>query len=104
VTTYVVKPDKLGEYAAFIKKWLAWKKTRPDLFKEIKSLKFFSHWLGGNVGGYVEMWEMESLADGEKWSSRYSQDKERMTMLPEFMAIIVPGTYSLNIWRPTELQ
>lgn len=75
------------------------------MFKEVKSIKFFSHQLGGNYGGYVEMWGFESLADLEKWVNKYRKDKDYTTFHPEFIALIVPGTYSINIWTPVaELQ
>jgi hypothetical protein len=94
-----VKPDKLNEFMAFTKKYLAWMKERPDLFKEVKSYKAFSHMLGGTWGGYVEMIEFESLADLEKWLKRYDSDKEHMTKIwPEFPPLIVPGTFSMNLW------
>jgi hypothetical protein len=99
VETYVVKPDKLGEFTAFCKKKETYMKKRPDLFKEVKSHKLFSQMLGGNWGGYVEIWEAKSLADIEKVFNRVMQDKEYMTKInPEGNALIVPGTDSLNIW------
>jgi len=30
VETYVVKPDKLREFTAFVKNWEAWQKRRPS--------------------------------------------------------------------------
>jgi hypothetical protein len=36
VETLVVKPDKMGDAAAFQKKFETLMKNRPDLFKEIK--------------------------------------------------------------------
>jgi hypothetical protein len=101
VETLVVKPDKLGEAAAFDEKFEALMKKRPDLFKEIKSVKHFSHFLGGNSGGRVMMWEFESLADVDKFLNRCMGDKEWMTKFyPELAALMVPGTHSLNVWTP----
>jgi len=101
VETYIIKPDKLGEFTAFIKKFETWMKKHPELFKEVKSHKLFSHLLGGNWGGFVEMWEAKSLADIEKVFNRVMQDKEYMTKIyPEVMALVVPGTHSINIWNP----
>jgi hypothetical protein len=100
VETFIVKPDKLEEWMTNHKKFLAWMKKHPDLFKEIKSLKTFSQMFGGNWGGYVEMWEAKSVSDIEKVMSRVMQNKEYMTKLyPEAMALVVPGTYSENIWN-----
>lgn len=100
VATYVVKPDKLGEFEAFLKTSDPYIKKRPDLFREIKSHKIFTYLLGGIGGGYVEMWEAESLANLEKVFNRLMGDKEYMTKVyPMFAALIVPGTYSTNIWN-----
>jgi len=99
VDTYVVKPDKLGDYPAFLKKLKAFIKKRPELFKEAKSVKFFSHMLGGAWGGYVEMYEFESLADFEKCFGRVMQDKEFIKIYAEFASYVVPGTESPNIWN-----
>jgi hypothetical protein len=100
VETYVVKPDKLGEAAAFFKKFLAWMKERSDLFKEVKSLKLFSNMSG--VVGYVDMLEFDSLADLEKWTNRYYGYKEALAWHAEWLALIVPGTWSVNIWTAVQ--
>ena len=101
VETYLVKPDKLGEFAAFLKKTDAFMKKRPDLYKEIKSHKHFSHFIGGNLGGFVTMMEIESLSDAEKVYKKFMEDKEfRTDIQAEWAALLVPGTYSLSIWNP----
>ena len=99
VATYVVKPDKLSDFEAFLKNLDPYIKKRPDLFKEVKSHKIFTYLLGGIGGSYVEMWEAESLADLEKVLNRMMEDKEYLTKIyPMFASVIVPGTYSTNIW------
>ena len=100
VETYVVKPDKQEEFREFCKKYVEWTKKRPDLFKEVKSWKLFAQVLGGNFGGYVEMWEFENLADGEKAMNRMMQDKEFITTIySEFANLLVPATHTINIWN-----
>ena len=100
VDSYVVKPDKLGEYPAFLKKLHALIKKRPELFKEAKSIKFFSKFLGGTWGGFVEIYEFENLADFEKCFNKVMHDKEFMTtifaQLPNYL---VPGSESVEIWN-----
>lgn len=99
VETWIVKPDKLGEFPAYHKKMETWMKKHPELFKEVKSVKVFSHMLGGNWGGYVYMTEFENLADFEK-SMNKSMKSDFMTKLaPEFESLIVAGSYSINIWN-----
>jgi hypothetical protein len=98
--TYVVKPDKLSEFAAFCKNLDAFLKKRTDLSKEMKSFKRFSHLFGGYWGGYVDMMEFESLADLEKMFNRAMADKEFMTKIySEFAALVIPGTDSISIWQ-----
>ena len=100
VDTYVVKPEKLGEYTKFIKKLKTFVKNRPDLFKEAKSVKFFSQMLGGTWGGFIEMYEFENLADFEKCFNRVMQDKEFLkTIYAEFTNYVVPGTETPTIWN-----
>jgi hypothetical protein len=100
VDSYVVKPDKLGEFTALLRKLETLIRKRPDLFKEAKSHKFFSHMVGGTWGGYVEMYEFENLADFEKCFNRVMQDKEFLTTIyAEFSGHVVPGSESANIWN-----
>jgi len=100
VETYVVKPDKLAEFAAYCKDMDAYIKRHPELIKDFRSLKRFSHMIGGNWGGYVTMIEAESLAAVEKYWHSLMADKEFMKVYAEWAAIIVPGTDSISIWNP----
>jgi len=103
VETYVVKPEKQAEFTTWLKKYFAFVEKHPQLFKEVKSYKMFAHMLGGNWGGYVEMWEFENLANCEKCFNRVMQDKQYMTTLyPEAMAFVVAATHSISIWNPVK--
>ena len=99
VETYVVKPEKLAEFTAYKEKW---KKFFAKWLKEVKSYKIFAQFLGGNWGGYVEMWEFENLADCEKFFNRVMQSDYTTKLYPEFASLVVPATYSINVWNPVE--
>jgi YesN/AraC family two-component response regulator len=99
VDSYVIKPDKLDEFMQVLKKFKAWMKKQPDLFKQVKSYKAFSHMLGGEWGGYVEMFEFENLAEFEKWKNKIAQSKFAKTHLAESASLIVPSSESLEIWN-----
>jgi hypothetical protein len=46
------------------------------------------------------MGEFENLANFEKLMDRIEQDKEFIeTIMSPWMSCIVPGTYSMNIWK-----
>ena len=99
VETYVIKPEKQAEFTAYKKKW---KKFFVKWLKELKSCKMFAQMFGGNYGGYVEMWEFENLADCEKFFNRIMQSEYPTKLQPEFMALIVPATYSMSVWTSFE--
>ena len=96
---YMVKQDKLDEFAACVKNLEAMMKKRPALFNDVKSHRIFHNLFGGTWNGYVEMTELGSLAEVEKFMTRAMKDKEFMTKVyAKFMAVIVPESYSVNIW------
>ncbi len=99
VETWIVKPDKLDEFTAVLKKLETWMKKHSELFKEVKSVKVFSHMLGGYWGGYVYMTEYENLADFEKSMNKSMKSDFMTTLYPEFASLLVAGSYSTNIWN-----
>ena len=99
VEMYVIKPEKQEEYMALVEKWAAYIKNK-EKCKELKSWKLFSQTIGGTTGAYVEMGEFENLANFEKFMNRIEQDKKFITtIMSPWMSCIVPGTYSMNIWK-----
>ena len=49
--------------------------------------------IGDNVNEFIEMWELESLADYEKLMNRIMQDKEFQTVASRFYKdCLVPAT------------
>lgn len=100
IETYVIKPEKHEEYRALMKKWQAYVKKHRQKCRELKSWKLFSRLIGDQIGGYVEMWELDSLGDYEKLMSRIMQDKEFQSIVSEFSRnCMVPATYSANVWN-----
>jgi hypothetical protein len=100
VETYVIKPEKGEEYHTIVKKWSAYMKKNKEKCKELKSWRLFSQTIGDNIGAYIEMWEIESLADYEKLMNRIMRDEEFLTLSrPFFRDCLVPGTYSVSIWN-----
>src|SRR5208337_5324205 len=89
VEPFIVKPDKLGEFTAWMKKFETWVKKHEESYKEVKSGKAFSHMLGGNWGGYVHMMEFENLADLEKFLNKLMKSDFMTTIYPEFASLIV---------------
>ena len=81
VEKYVVKPEKHEEYVAIMKKWADYIKKNKEKCKELRSWKLLSQTIGGSVGEYIEMWELESLADYEKFMLRVSHGQTREVFL-----------------------
>ena len=99
VNTWVVKPEKEGEFTKLWQRYLKYIKENPKTFKEVKSLKLFTQMLGGIYGAHVELIEYDSLTDLEKLLTRIFKDKEFMKVMQEIMLIIEPASYSINVWN-----
>jgi hypothetical protein len=102
VEMYVIKPEKQAEFTTYKEKWkkfFVYKEKRPQLFDGVKTYRMFAQMFGGNYGGYVEMWEFENLADCEKFFNRVMQSDYITKLYPEFASLVVPATYSMNIWN-----
>ena len=59
VETYVIKPEKQAEFAAYKKKW-------------------------------------------KKFFGKVMRSDHATKLQPEFLALVVPGAYSMSIWNPVE--
>jgi len=99
VETYVVKPGKQEEFMSLLQRILRYKKENPERFKEMKSKKIFSQTFGGVSGRYIEMNEFDNMADAEKYIARVSKDKGFMKLYQEAKLLLVPATYSENVWN-----
>ena len=75
VMTYVVKPEKQGEFMSLVQRFFRYKKENPEKFKKVKSLKLFAQMFGGISGGYIEVWEFDNLADVEKHRTGILKDE-----------------------------
>jgi|GEM_PF-1533058 len=98
--TYVVSPDKIDEHNEWGKKLVALMKTKPGLFRGVKSLQVLKHKCGGSVGEFTALWGFESLVNIEGWESGFSEIPEEKALRIEFMELIVPGSYSACILEP----
>ena len=98
VETYMVKPEKEKEFMPMWKKFLKYAKDNPKMFK-FKSGKIFTQMVGGVYGTYVSIFEYASLADLEKEMKAGEKDERLLKMMQDFMSLIVPGTYTANIWN-----
>jgi hypothetical protein len=100
VETWVMKPGKLGEYAALVQKYESYRKEHPELFKELVSRRGFIHVFGGNVGGCVELLEFKSLDEAQVCNNRLMATPEFvMNIVQPSMDLFVPATYSISIWN-----
>ena len=99
IETYVVKPGKQEELMSLLHRIHKYKEQKPEQFKEMKSKRIFSQMFGGISDSYIEMNEFDNMADAEKYMARVSRDKEFMKLYQEAKLLLVPATYSLNVWR-----
>jgi hypothetical protein len=74
-------------------------KKKPELFEGVKSMRVLSHKYGGMVGGFTAMWGFESLAHVEGWENNFCEIPEEMALRSEFMKLIIPGSFSVDVWE-----
>jgi len=99
VETYVVKPEKQEQFMQLGDRFLKYVKENPETFKEVKSVKLFSHMFGGTYGAYVEMWEYDNLTEYAKSWAKLESDKGFRKLVQDLMPLIDPATLSINVWK-----
>jgi len=102
VETYVIKPGKQVELMLLLKRMREYKGKNPDSFKEMKSKRIFSQMFGGISGTYIELNEFDSIADAEKYMARMVKDEGFMKLYQKALQLLVPATYSLNVWKTVD--
>jgi hypothetical protein len=103
IRTYTVKPDKLKEHNEWGKRLVTLMKKKPALFSGVKSMRVLSHKYGGAIGGFTAMWGFESLAHVEGWENGFSEIPEEMALRSEFMDLIIPGSFTADIWESVKM-
>ena len=98
----VVKPEKQGELDAHFKREKAFMEAHPELFKELKSQKILVQTMGDSVGRYMEILELENLAEAEKWVNRLMANKEFAAIHSEALDFAVPATHTMTVWSPVQ--
>jgi len=96
--TWVVKQGKHEKHRLLIHRLEKFVKKNPKLFKELKSMRFFTQTFGGISGAYVEMAEFESLADLSACLARTSKDEGYRKINQEWMSLIDPATFTASLF------
>jgi len=99
ISTYIVKPEKQGDFMRFWKSYLDYMKKNPEMFKEVKSLKLYTQVFGGISGAYVELLEFESLTDQETLEKKLVKNEEAKKLLQEFITFRDSSTHTTNLLK-----
>ena len=102
VEKYVVNPGKEADFNRFWQRILRYRKEKPEMLKEIKSMKLYTQMFGGISGAKIELVEFDNLAGYENLMARVMKDEEMMKMHVEFMALVDPTTYSTEVLNANE--
>jgi len=102
VETYVIRPEKQGEFTAWLQTVLKYKEKHPEVFEGLRSWKFFHREYGGISGSYVAMMEFGSMTDLDRVMTRMQQrvqeDEEFSKINRAFEPLYDPAAYSCEIW------
>lgn len=107
VESWRVKPGKEEAHRRALRGWFRWVRDHRDLFKEWKSVRYFSKKVAGKDSGrHLLMWEYESLADYETYKKRradytgpYEEYKKND---PYYMDLFDHSDMGLEFWEDLE--
>lgn len=100
VGTMLANPEKREALMQLWRKFFAYMKEKPELFKEVKSFRVFNQMFGGLLNGFIEFVEYDSLKDYEAFQERISKDPEYVKIIQEFLQLADPATLSEQVWKP----
>ncbi len=99
VSTWVLRTERQSDFLNFWIRYTEYMKKKPELFREIKSLKLYSQVFGGISGAYVEMVEFENLTDQETLQKRLLQNEEAKKLFQEFGQFRDSTTHMTNLLK-----
>lgn len=101
VERWIVRPECQAEHAELWRSFREHIRRNPDLFKEIRSMRFYDQTFGTPSGAFVQVVEFDSLADKENLDKRLANDEESSRFHKELMKLKDPATVSACLWEPT---
>jgi hypothetical protein len=107
VESWLVVEGKEKEHGEAMRQWLSWVRAHRDLFKEWKSVRYFTKYVSGSESGrHLVMWEYESLADFEAYKKRradyegpYAEYKEND---PYYKGVFIHDRMTMEFWQDLE--
>ena len=96
--TYGVSFDKMDQLASLLTKAGNTMREKPEKFPGLKSYQVFSQMVG-KFGGYIELWEFETMNDIDTLFQTMFTDEELKTFPQEFFGLVEPGSYTTQIWK-----
>jgi hypothetical protein len=79
-------------------------KGNPDLFRGIKSLRFYNQTSGKPTGAFVQVVEFESLTEKEILDRRLENDQESIRFHEELQTLKDTSTVTKWLWEPADLK
>ena len=102
VVTFVVRPEKQNKATQLLKELKEHFFNKKEVYKEIKSMNFFTQLYGGTYGTYVDLEEYDSFEACEEAQKTMEKDEVVMKIYQELIELLEPSTYSINVWKALE--
>ena len=107
VESWLVVPGKEKEHEEAMRDWLSWVATHRALFKEWKSVRYFTKYVAGDESGrYLVLWEYESLTDYEAYKKKranyegpYADYKKND---PYYKGVFIHDRMTMEFWKDVE--
>ena len=102
VVTFVVRPEMQSKATQLMKELREHFFNNKEIYKEVKSMNFFTQLYGGTYGTFIDLEEYDSFAACEEAQKTMEKDEVVMKIYQELIELFEPITYSINVWKPLE--
>jgi hypothetical protein len=104
VESWHVAAGKEQAHEAAMRDWLAWVRAHRDLFREWKSVRYFTKYVAGEQSGrHMVIWEYESLAAFEAYKKKRANYQgpyaEYKTHDPYYKDVFVHRGMTMEFWQ-----
>ena len=109
VESWYVKQGKEAEHDEAMRQWLKWVGEHRELFKEWKSVRYFTKYITGEGSGRnFVVWEYDSLAAFEAYKKKrgdysgpYAEYKKND---PYYKDLFMHSTMEVEVWQDQERE
>jgi hypothetical protein len=103
IESWIVKPGFVERHEQLWNSFMRYFRDNPDLFREIKSMRFFAQTSGGSTGEFIQVIEFEDLSKKESLDRRLSSDGVSLKFHDDLQKLKDQATVKVRLWEQVYL-